>query len=76
MKFTEFKASDIDAAVSKPAMQLHETTDYSVYKSKFGAIMIPKEGASPSMEEFTRAVSTIEHSLSRKKSTIEHTIII
>ncbi|BAT14880.1 Os11g0618400 [Oryza sativa Japonica Group] len=53
VKFTEFKTSDIDAAVSKPVMRLHEMKDYSVYKSKFGAIMLPKEGASPSMEEFT-----------------------
>uniref|UniRef100_A0A0E0J4B8 RING-type E3 ubiquitin transferase n=1 Tax=Oryza nivara TaxID=4536 RepID=A0A0E0J4B8_ORYNI len=64
VKFTEFKASDIDAAVSKPAMRLHETKDYSVYQSKFGAIMLPKEGASPSMEEFTRALEifrSIQH---------------
>uniref|UniRef100_A0A0D3FE36 RING-type E3 ubiquitin transferase n=1 Tax=Oryza barthii TaxID=65489 RepID=A0A0D3FE36_9ORYZ len=64
VKFTEFKTSEIDAAVSKPAMRLHETKDYSVYKSKFGAIMLPKEGASPSMEEFTRALEifrSIQH---------------
>uniref|UniRef100_A0A0E0MH97 RING-type E3 ubiquitin transferase n=1 Tax=Oryza punctata TaxID=4537 RepID=A0A0E0MH97_ORYPU len=62
VQFTMYKASDIDAAVSKPEMRLRGTgTDYSVYKSNLGAITIPCEGASPSKEEFTQAVETFKN---------------
>ncbi|KAL5204025.1 hypothetical protein ABZP36_008896 [Zizania latifolia] len=63
VNFTAFKTSEIDAAVSKPKMQLRGTdTDYGVYKASFGnmtvAITIPNKGTLPTMEQFTEALET------------------
>ncbi|KAG8089567.1 hypothetical protein GUJ93_ZPchr0011g27273 [Zizania palustris] len=63
VNFTAFKTSEIDAAVSKPKMQLRGTdANYGVYKASFGnmtvAITIPNKGTLPTMEQFTQVLET------------------